>query len=213
MAEHFTLFSVGISLDMPAQIAWARELMEALDRMEYEDWSDEDTALVTNILQDIDVDDIYGVPAWDFTDAKLILSSDENANLELTASIIQVFLQEFDPENCAVLSYAYTCSKPRPDAFGGGAMFITAADIEGFDATQQANNKAIAYYKSQSKLVEFGSFEEDEKRERWWVSMVGTVAKQWTFPEPVTKAGATKHVETKHPRAKGDIQIYAEEPA
>lgn len=212
MASNYTLFSTAVEYEKGEQETWVRELMEALDRMEYEDWSDADTALVAGIL-DVDVDDLYGVPQWDIQDAAFVLYSEESANLELTASIFQAFLAEFLPDDCIILSWAETCSNSRPGEFGGGAMLITANDIELFDPTQQANNKAIAYRKSKSKLVEFGSFEEDEVRLKyWWVSILGTVAKQWTFPSPVTKAGALKHVETKSPRARGDIQIFDKDP-
>jgi hypothetical protein len=39
-------------------------------------------------------------------------------------------LQKFDPEGQVAFEWSEDCSKPRIDAFGGGAAFITAKEIK-----------------------------------------------------------------------------------
>jgi hypothetical protein len=68
-----------------------------------------------------DEDGAYGRHLWFY--------SDESADLEKLGHLIRKFLRQFRPHDCWALSYACTCSKPRVDAFGGGAVFITSRRI------------------------------------------------------------------------------------
>jgi len=43
---------------------------------------------------------------------------------------IQHLLQKFDPQGRVSLEWSHDCSKPRVDAYGGGAAFITATEIK-----------------------------------------------------------------------------------
>jgi hypothetical protein len=45
-------------------------------------------------------------------------------------TFIQHLLQRFDPASHATLEWSNDCSKPRMDAFGGGAAIITAKKIK-----------------------------------------------------------------------------------
>lgn len=45
-------------------------------------------------------------------------------------TFIQHLLQRFDPASHATLESSNDCSKPRMDAFGGGAAIITAKKIK-----------------------------------------------------------------------------------
>ena len=46
------------------------------------------------------------------------------------AVFIQYLLNKFDPEGCVYFQWSNDCSKPRLDAYGGGAVFITAKDAK-----------------------------------------------------------------------------------
>ena len=70
---------------------------------------------------ELDEDEAYGRHLW--------LYGEEYADLEKLGHLIQNFLRRFRPHDCWALSYACTCSKPRVDAFGGGAVFITARRV------------------------------------------------------------------------------------
>jgi hypothetical protein len=72
------------------------------------------------------------------------LYADEGAEIDLVAHFVQKFLRKFRPKDCWSLTYATTCSKPQVGEFGGGAVFVTAAEIKyesayGFIEQQRAD--------------------------------------------------------------------------
>ncbi len=57
----------------------------------------------------------------------------EHGELGPLAHLVQRFLSRFRPDQSWSVTYASTCSKPRLDSFGGGAVFVTAREIK-FDS-------------------------------------------------------------------------------
>ena len=51
--------------------------------------------------------------------------AEEHGSVDLTASIIVTGLQLADDDTVVTFEYANTCSKPEPDAFGGGACAVS----------------------------------------------------------------------------------------
>lgn len=62
----------------------------------------------------------------------------ENADPDQIASFVQRFLAAFHPDKFFVFSWAYYCSKPRLDEFGGGAAIVRGDGYETIDATGEA---------------------------------------------------------------------------
>ena len=60
----------------------------------------------------------------------LWLYAEESGDPEQVAHLVRKFLKAFRPAECWSLSYSTTCSKLRVGEFGGGALFVTAADIK-----------------------------------------------------------------------------------
>jgi hypothetical protein len=52
-----------------------------------------------------------------------------NGGIDAVCLFVQHLLQKFDPEGTIAFEWSNDCSKPRIDAFGGGAAFITASKI------------------------------------------------------------------------------------
>ena len=50
--------------------------------------------------------------------------------IDAVIALIQHLLQKFDPEGCVRFEWSNDCSKPRPDAYGGGAAVVTAKKVE-----------------------------------------------------------------------------------
>lgn len=50
-------------------------------------------------------------------------------DVEKLAELLQTFIKKFNGDPIA-FEYAFTCSKHKPDAFGGGACIVTKNDIE-----------------------------------------------------------------------------------
>ena len=56
----------------------------------------------------------------------LYIFTEESGDLEKVATLLQNYLKEFHPKSGVGFQWAETCDAPRPDNFGGGAVFITA---------------------------------------------------------------------------------------
>jgi hypothetical protein len=67
-------------------------------------------------------------------DRHLWLYSEDHAELERVAHIVQKFLKTFRPNDSWSMTYASTCSKPRIGEFSGGALFVTASRVRFFNA-------------------------------------------------------------------------------
>lgn len=64
------------------------------------------------------------------TKSNLYLHDEDGCpNLDALADLLQLFLLEFHPDHALSFSWADTCSKPRPDEFGGGAAVISASEV------------------------------------------------------------------------------------
>lgn len=57
------------------------------------------------------------------------------------AHLVQKFLQTFRPDQCWSITYALSCSKPRAREFGGGGIFVTAAEIRTYDGHDLVDQK------------------------------------------------------------------------
>ena len=53
-----------------------------------------------------------------------------------TCLFIQHLLQKFQFAPSVAFEWSFDCSKPRTDAYGGGAAFITATEIESFTTSE-----------------------------------------------------------------------------
>lgn len=62
--------------------------------------------------------------------------SEESGDLEAVFYTAQLLLKEFDIKEPFVVSWAYTCSKPRISEFGGGAAAIYQDNIISIDARE-----------------------------------------------------------------------------
>jgi hypothetical protein len=71
---------------------------------------------------------------WEFEDhagaAYLSLYAEHFVDVEHVAWFAQHFLQRFRPQDWFGMEYADTCSQPRIGCFQGGAVFVTATDMQ-----------------------------------------------------------------------------------
>lgn len=54
----------------------------------------------------------------------------EGGGLNAALAFTQHLLAKFDPQGYAAIEWGHDCSKPRCDAFGGGAAIVTAKGIK-----------------------------------------------------------------------------------
>ena len=127
MADYFTNFSVVLPLPDEAAQRYALDLANEARRAQQ---GDEPSEKLPDSIQEV-------IEDWQFeTDAEsadgkwgLWLHS-ESGGIDAVCAFIQHLLQKFNPEGRVGLEWSNDCSKPRLDAYGGGAAFITATEIK-----------------------------------------------------------------------------------
>ncbi len=95
----------------------------------YRDYEDdlpdtEDAGFCFELIEGEDSD--FGRHLWVY--------AEDHGDLGPLAHLVQKFLRRFRPDTSWSVAYASTCSKPRVDSFGGGAVFVTADEIK-FDSS------------------------------------------------------------------------------
>lgn len=124
MADYFTKFSLVIELANETQQSYALNLAnEASSAKEGNPLPDNFPASLVDVVE-----------VWDFeTEAEgnsaLWLHS-RDGGVFVACLFIQHLLQKFDPQGKAAFEWSHDCSKPRLDAYGGGAAVITAQKIK-----------------------------------------------------------------------------------
>lgn len=118
MANNYTQSSSLIGI--PAEKL--EKAQEVVDRVR-EELTTEDESFGCN------VEIIAGEGVW--------ISHDESINIENAEVLVKALVEELDLEGAFVVSWAYTCSKPRIDEFGGGAFAVQKGqDTKWVDAVE-----------------------------------------------------------------------------
>lgn len=134
MADYYTSFSFLIATRDDEERKWLIKLWEsigaawrhAIDGEDYE-LSDEAKDVLSELgceLEDI------SLPAGSLIDEGLWLHTEDAGQPEIAAGMALAYIRKFQPALSLSFGWADTCSKPRLDAFGGGAAFITRDGIE-----------------------------------------------------------------------------------
>jgi hypothetical protein len=129
MADYFTHFSLVLQLTKNEQ-EYALKLVQ-----EVESYRNEGKPLPQDFPES--VRDL--VEDWPF-DVEAVKEGiwiySEYGGQETVCAFIQHLLQSFDFAASVSFEWSHDCSKPKPDAFGGGAAFITATEIETFSTSE-----------------------------------------------------------------------------
>jgi hypothetical protein len=127
MADYFTNFSLVLNLASEAEQAYALELAHKATLARQgdelpngfpkplagviEDWQFETVADDSGTKHGLWLHSMYG-------------------GVDAVCAFIQHLLQRFDPQGRASFEWSHDCSKPRVDAYGGGAAVVTAQKIK-----------------------------------------------------------------------------------
>ena len=114
MADYYTEYSAEIGELTDDEIKWLEARLKDIEEAGADD----------------DVEDLGQV---DLRDRTLWFCAEESGDPRAIAKFVRDFLKRFRPNDSFSLEYAFTCSKPRLDSFGGGAVFVTAVEIEHMD--------------------------------------------------------------------------------
>lgn len=129
MADYFTNFSVSIPLK-PEQREYALQLVKQVEAHRTHD-----QPLPANFPSEL-ADE---VESWTFeaeSDNDGIWLHSQYGGQDTACVFVQHLLQKFDFAPSVAFEWSHDCSKPRTDAYGGGAAYITATQIETFSTSE-----------------------------------------------------------------------------
>lgn len=144
MADYYTKFSVTISLPTEEAQDYALDLFERVS--ELRDNEGDRTGLPA------EVNDDGLIEGWAFqcetdgsSDGFGLWIHSVDGGMDGAMGFIQHLLAKFTPAEHIEFEWSNDCSKPRLDAFGGGAAFITAEKIEYMTTTEWLNTQRTAW--------------------------------------------------------------------
>jgi hypothetical protein len=124
MADYFTNFSFILPLADDAQKEYALNLAHIASQQRFAE--EPLPADFPTVLRDVLED-------WSFEledgEEGLWLHSD-SGGIDAVCAFVQHLLIKFNPSGRITFEWSHDCSKPRVDAYGGGAAIITASEIK-----------------------------------------------------------------------------------
>ena len=127
MADYYTRISLVVSLPNATAQQYALNLADQARRASE---GDELPAEMPQELRDV-------LKYWQFeTEAESpagghgIWLHSEDGGVDAVCAFVQHLLQKFDPLGRVTFQWSNDCSKPRTDAYGGGAAIISAKEIK-----------------------------------------------------------------------------------
>ena len=133
MADYFTNFSVVVSLPTEEAVKYALNLAEQAARIRQ---GEETIPDFPESLRDVVEDWQFETEANNATEGLGIWLHSMNGGIDAVCAFIQHLLQRYTPDDVAGMEWSNDCSKPRVDAFGGGAAIITARKIKSVSTGQ-----------------------------------------------------------------------------
>ena len=139
MADYFTNFSLQLRLPDEAAQTYALELAAQGNRLNQGDADEPDfpADLLTNVEDwcfEVEADTVEEQPG-------LWLHS-SNGGIDAVCAFLQHLLQRFKLHKAVTFEWSHDCSKPRVDAYGGGAAVITAKKIKTMSTSEWLRENA-----------------------------------------------------------------------
>lgn len=91
---------------------------------------------------------------WAIDEDGLWIYSEESGSPDDAAGFVQEFLKKFRPKESVGFEFAFSCSKPRLDSYGGGAAFVTAESQEWTNTFSWLSNKQTEWMKKNGTPIE-----------------------------------------------------------
>jgi hypothetical protein len=136
MANNYTLFSIEIVTNKK-EADWFKEALQKPDDAEFDKWPEhkQQAWMKQRGVENFN-DDNYPDFGYELLQdekgrtTSIVFFSEENGNLDQVIGLLQDFLKKFHLDKSIRFEWAFTCSRPRPGEFGGGAAFITSKSIK-----------------------------------------------------------------------------------
>lgn len=148
MADYFTNFSLIVPLPDEAAVQSALDLAEqAFHAHLGEEMPDDFPASLRDVIEDWQFD----TDANDPSHGRGLWLHSSNGGIDAVCAFIQHLLGRFAPEGHVTLEWSNDCSKPRVDAFGGGAAIITADAITSISTGEWLHQQVSRLPQSQTE--------------------------------------------------------------
>lgn len=115
MAQNYTLFSVALEKLTDQEVDWWAKKIEEVTEDEFNDDGPNGAIFDLNL----ETKEIW-------------IYAEESGNIEYVADALQAFLAANCPDKYTILTWAVTCSRPRPGEFSGGGVLISATEQKWF---------------------------------------------------------------------------------
>ena len=150
MADYFTNFSLIVPLPDEAAVQYALELAEQASRIQQGDeMPDEFPASLRDVIEDWQ----FETDTNDASNCRGLWLHSSNGGIDAVCAFIQHLLERFTPKGHVTLEWSNDCSKPRVDAFGGGAALITAGKIKSINTGEWLHRQSSRLPKAQPEAA------------------------------------------------------------
>ena len=146
MADYFTNFSLVLPLPDEAAQVYALNLAGEASAAAL---GDQTPAGFPASLADVTEDWVFDTDAESSAGKWGLWLHSSSGGIDAVCAFIQHLLEKFQPGGCVSVEWSHDCSKPRTDAFGGGAAFITARKIKTMSTGQWLQKQAAAHARQQ----------------------------------------------------------------
>lgn len=135
MASHFTMFSFSLEDLTDDELAWCQRFEEYLEGVETGEIEPTEDDEFSSVLPDHGETPDYRAEV-DAEERSVWLHADESGTPEHVVLYVQAFLKKFRPADFIGFEWANLCSRPLLDAFGGGAVLVTAQSAHYHSSSQ-----------------------------------------------------------------------------
>lgn len=139
VSNSYLQFCEALSLKSPEEEAWFRRYLDASNMDDESNWdgdfnpkTDEAKFWAPVLNEDEESMACFESRFADIDGKRcLVVYSEDHANTDHIAKLVQHFFREMRPEgkDGFTLSWAETCDKSLPGQFGGGALFVTKDEV------------------------------------------------------------------------------------
>lgn len=137
MADYFTNFSLILKLPNKGAQTIALDLaQQAQSIMHGDEKSVNFPASLTEVVDDWQ----FETEAQDVQNGFGLWLHSSSGGVDAVCVFIQFLLKKFDPDGGVSFQWSHDCSKPRIDAYGGGAAIITAKQIKSMGTGEWLQN-------------------------------------------------------------------------
>lgn len=143
MANNYTEFSEILMVD-DGDVEWLKKRIANFEDPPGEQEIDREDYLKVADKYGVEYDQSLSFNV-EFKEGEAWFYTDESGDPWHVANLVQELFVARRPEDCFHISWAATSSKPKVGEFGGGAIFVTADDIDFVDSWHFLDDKMKAW--------------------------------------------------------------------